>query len=135
MDFFIKHILTFTSNVHPLSLFKFNYVTFLHLSLMLIVVEHVVSLPANLHTTTKLFHCLVAFSPVVNIIHRLVSFQSSLLHTGLQLRHFYPIVFIAGRPHWSSTLRHFCPTGLQHPSSHVFRHLPGHGHSQCFELN
>ena len=79
--------------------------TFLHLSLMVIVVEHVVLFPAKLHTTTKLFYCLVAFSPMVNISHRLVSFQSSLLpnwsstssllHTGLQ-------------PH------HFCPTGLQH---------------------
>ena len=71
----------------------FNSASFLHLSLMSIVVEHVVLLPANLHETLKLFHCLVASSTMVNIIHGLDSFQFSLLQlvfntsiasTGLQ---------------------------------------------------
>ena len=81
----------------------FNYATFIHLSLMLIVVLLVVSLPANLHTTTKLFHCLVAFSPMVNMIHRFVSFQLSLLPNWSSSSSLLPDWFLSSSLlHWSS---------------------------------
>ena len=119
----------------------FNAASFFHRSLIPIVVEHVVLLPANLYETLTLFHCLVASSTMVPIIYRFVSLQlslllnwsSTILTASTGLRHFHCF-------NWSSTFSLF---QLVFNISHCFNWSPtlytaSTGllvkKSQCFKL-